>query len=371
MSEPPSTPFALETTFPPVIFSYCTKTEGGRGEERMWQLANHLRSHGIASFNGKQVEPGEDWMQKWLGKMPEADVCIAMLSPGYFKSGPCKEEIYCAAREGLKILPVIFETPPPMKKGYFGTSDDERERGNFVRQKLGNWLPPPEQGLFQDDFARNLDKVVEQVRRHLSTSGDADGGGGGGGGGAGGAGGSGGAGGDVAAARSRQHRNAQQTQAAASEPSYGGTTDRQEADFLKSFFGFGRQRDEAARGSGSTVQGSGGGAVPATRSPPPQLAEDERLKQAIASGDVAAIVELLRAGGTEAQKEEAAVALAKIALNNADNKVAIARAGGIEPLVALARGGTEKQKEHAADALWMLALNDDNQVAIARAGYAL
>ena len=38
-------------------------------------------------------------------------------------------------------------------------------------------------------------------------------------------------------------------------------------------------------------------------------------------------------------------------LNNADNEVAIAKAGGIEPLVALARGGTEEQKEEAAAAL--------------------
>ena len=36
---------------------------------------------------------------------------------------------------------------------------------------------------------------------------------------------------------------------------------------------------------------------------------------------------------------------------NADNQAAIARAGGIEPLVALARSGTDGQKEHAAGAL--------------------
>ena len=39
--EPPSTPFALQTSFPPVIFSYCTKTDGGRGEQRMWQKVHH------------------------------------------------------------------------------------------------------------------------------------------------------------------------------------------------------------------------------------------------------------------------------------------------------------------------------------------
>ena len=100
-----------------MIFTYCTKTDGGRGEQRMWQIANFMKKHGIASFNGKQVEVGEDWMQKWLGKMPESDVCLAMLGPEYFASGPCKEELYATAREGIPILPIIFETPPPLKKG--------------------------------------------------------------------------------------------------------------------------------------------------------------------------------------------------------------------------------------------------------------
>ena len=44
--EPPSTPFALQSSFPSVIFSYCTKTDGGRGEQRMWQIANFLKKHG-------------------------------------------------------------------------------------------------------------------------------------------------------------------------------------------------------------------------------------------------------------------------------------------------------------------------------------
>ena len=80
----------------------------------MWQIANFMKKHGISSFNGKQVEAGEDWMQKWLGKMPEADVCLAMISGPYFESEPCKEEIYKTAREKIPILPIIFETPPPL-----------------------------------------------------------------------------------------------------------------------------------------------------------------------------------------------------------------------------------------------------------------
>jgi len=50
--------------------------------------------------------------------------------------------------------------------------------------------------------------------------------------------------------------------------------------------------------------------------------------------------------------------------------VAIGRAGGIAPLVALARGGTDGQKWYAAEALALLACNNaDNKVAIANAGW--
>ena len=44
--------------------------------------------------------------------------------------------------------------------------------------------------------------------------------------------------------------------------------------------------------------------------------------------------------GTQAQKTGAARSLMNLAVD-ADNKAAIARAGGIEPLVALARSGTD------------------------------
>ena len=67
------------------------------------------------------------------------------------------------------------------------------------------------------------------------------------------------------------------------------------------------------------------------------------------AGGIAPLVAMAR-DGTDEQKEEAAGALGNLA-HNADNQVAIARAGGIAPLVAMARGGTDGQKEKAAEAL--------------------
>ena len=86
----------------------------------------------------------------------------------------------------------------------------------------------------------------------------------------------------------------------------------------------------------------------------------------------------LARGGTDKQKEQAARALmslaSNMAYNNADNKVrlkvAVAKAGGIAPLVALARGGTtDAQKGEATYALGCLAENADIKVAMANAGW--
>ena len=54
---------------------------------------------------------------------------------------------------------------------------------------------------------------------------------------------------------------------------------------------------------------------------------------------------------------------------NADDQIAAAKAGAVDPLVALLRTGTDDVKEQAAWALANLAFeNADNQVAIAKAG---
>jgi len=86
-----------------------------------------------------------------------------------------------------------------------------------------------------------------------------------------------------------------------------------------------------------------------------------------AAGGIPPLVALAR-GGSDGQKEAAAGALANLAWN-ADNQVAIAQAGGIPPLVALARGGSDGQKEAAAGALANLAWNADNKKAIKKAGW--
>ena len=48
-----ATPFAQEINNPPVIISYATGTDSGRGEQHMWAVGNVLRREGVSVFNAK------------------------------------------------------------------------------------------------------------------------------------------------------------------------------------------------------------------------------------------------------------------------------------------------------------------------------
>ena len=87
------------------------------------------------------------------------------------------------------------------------------------------------------------------------------------------------------------------------------------------------------------------------------------------AGGIPPLVQLLRDGTAEA-KAQAARALGRVAYYLNDNQILIAEAGGIPPLVDLLRSGSAMgpAKFHAAWALWNLAHNVANKDLIAAAG---
>ena len=77
------------------------------------------------------------------------------------------------------------------------------------------------------------------------------------------------------------------------------------------------------------------------------LGELKRLSgEEASSRRVDALVALLRVGG-EDEKADVVATLQELARDDDESRVAIAAAGGIEVLVALARDGSERQKENA------------------------
>ena len=99
-----------------------------------------------------------------------------------------------------------------------------------------------------------------------------------------------------------------------------------------------------------------------------QVSNPDRLLAIAEAGGIQPLVALLGAvgGGSPVGREKAAGALWHLALDQS-NQVAIAKAGGIAPLVALLDDGTAQAHRHAADALARLALNNpDNQAQMSK-----
>ena len=203
VGEPPDRILPLAAAKPFVVLSYCKETDGGRGEKRMWQIANFLLRHGIHSFNRLQgaarpSAPGSDRSREWRSKLQAAGVCIALVGPKYFASSPCNAELQEAIKKGVPILPICFDTQrvqeqsrfeaerlPTLRRtiktpleaartvplsfvshaewrarrenGVFGTEDGQRA--------LGTWLP--EHGRFQDDWEAHLKTLLAMVTGHL------------------------------------------------------------------------------------------------------------------------------------------------------------------------------------------------------------
>ena len=160
--------FSLENNFPEVIFSYATKSNNGKGKDDMWALANVLRENGITSFNGYQVEAGDNWQEAFYGRLPEAQVAILVLSPEYFASDACVKECATILRESkIKIVPVQFGMPN-IQGHFLGEGDDEIMLANLIKSKLGNVYPPPDQGGFHENFAQHAKRFAEVVGKNLT-----------------------------------------------------------------------------------------------------------------------------------------------------------------------------------------------------------
>ena len=170
--------FDLQEDFPKVILSYATRSDGGRGELWMWKVANALREVGITTYNGKQNVTAGKWDQKFFGKLHDATILVAFLSPEYFESHACRREIFLAASLEMPIVPLIIAAPPAgLRQGsterYFGATPAEAaeleniEKGNLVSLSTNNFLPPPDRGVFQDDFDRNCETLVALLRAKL------------------------------------------------------------------------------------------------------------------------------------------------------------------------------------------------------------
>ena len=109
------------------------------------------------------------------------------------------------------------------------------------------------------------------------------------------------------------------------------------------------------------LAGAGLGSSALDAAPETTYDELRQLDAARAAGDIDTLVALV-SRGSEHARGPAAWSLATSARRSGTENQAIARAGAIEPLVALVSGDNTAAPEAAAAALCVLAFDADNQV---------
>ena len=65
-----------------------------------------LKGVNIDSMTGLHVPVGEDWktyMEKLSGRFSKARLMIVIVTPAYFKSKPCLEELFHALDKGSRV----------------------------------------------------------------------------------------------------------------------------------------------------------------------------------------------------------------------------------------------------------------------------
>lgn len=117
---------------------------------------------------------GQNWKSEWFGKLGASRIAVVMLSPSYFESDACVKELtaICQQLDSSCILVVHMEKTS-MQGNFLKDCDqislsehEKEQRSNYFRVAIsGNMIPPPERGLFGENFAANVDTLVKRARQ--------------------------------------------------------------------------------------------------------------------------------------------------------------------------------------------------------------
>eukprot|EP01051_Picozoa_sp_SAG22_P007249 SAG22_NODE_503_length_9694_cov_13.573736_5_plen_1203_part_00 len=162
------TEYKARAPFPAGIISYRTASDGGKGDQHMWAIANYLEEHGITCYCGLMVRTA-NWQEEWFGKMMQAKFAIIMPSTSYWEPrSPCTEEVKSILKCGIPIftLRVDDSCHTCMRGNFLGESVEQITGAGFLKARLGtlNCFPPPHKPLFQVEFDSNAAELVEMIK---------------------------------------------------------------------------------------------------------------------------------------------------------------------------------------------------------------
>jgi len=121
----------------------------------MWRLHKRLEQKGFACFNGKQVPAGEDWRVWWAGKTLTCVVVVPILSPPFFDSEACCDELTFAKNKSRIIIPVGAEP--------YGTCPPAMD---MILMRTNRIPPAGPFDVTEEDFERNFEQLCGLLAAH-------------------------------------------------------------------------------------------------------------------------------------------------------------------------------------------------------------
>ena len=79
---------------------------------------------------------GVDWRAKLENEVKESDIFICILSPSYFSSKMCMQEVVWATEAGVRIHPILYRICPKGFKSNFSDSDPEAAKLNKASEEI-------------------------------------------------------------------------------------------------------------------------------------------------------------------------------------------------------------------------------------------
>ena len=83
------------------------------------------------------------------------------MSPAYLQSKACVREMIraCVELENTRILPIVIEKYS--METAFGSGGHHT---GLLQASIGNILPPPDKGVFEDAFEENMAKLIKRIQ---------------------------------------------------------------------------------------------------------------------------------------------------------------------------------------------------------------
>ena len=116
----------------------------GPGMLYVAELARRLHASGVPCFTGMHVPAGVDWhcfLEKLCGRWSHCRLLLVVVTPALYSSRPCLQEIATALKNGVKILPLLFEGPVPRKEAQWAMVEKSDEEGKLTAKTPSTeWL---------------------------------------------------------------------------------------------------------------------------------------------------------------------------------------------------------------------------------------